>query len=137
MTLTLVVVASSIMSLAQIFTWYFLSMSIELFNPFLTNIPISYALKTLENQIFSGVFRGYRSSCPEVFCKKGVFKNFVKLTEKHLCQNFVKLTEKHLCQNFVKLTEKHLCQSLFFDKNAKFLRTPYLIEQLQWLLQWV
>ena len=125
MTLTLVVVASSIMSLAQIFTWYFLSMSIELFNPFLTNIPISYALKTLENQIFSGVFRGYRSSCPEVFCKKGVFKNFVKLTE------------KHLCQNFVKLTEKHLCQSLFFDKNAKFLRTPYLIEQLQWLLQWV
>ena len=125
MTLTLVVVASSIMSLAQIFTWYFLSMSIELFNPFLTNIPISYALKTLENQIFSGVLRGYRSSCPEVFCKKGVFKNFVKLTE------------KHLCQNFVKLTKKHLCQSLFFDKNAKFLRTPYLIEQLQWLLQWV
>ena len=28
-----------------------------------------------------------RSSRPEVFCKKGVFKNFAKFTEKHLCQN--------------------------------------------------
>ena len=113
MTLTLVAVASSIMSLGQILTWYLLSMSTELFNPFLTNVPISYALKTPENQIFSGVFRGYRSNCPEVFCKKGVLKNFVKLTK------------------------KHLCQSLFFNKNAKYLRTPYLIEQLQWLLQGV
>ena len=29
----------------------------------------------------------YRSSRPEVFCKKGVLKDFVKLTEKHLCQS--------------------------------------------------
>ena len=27
-----------------------------------------------------------RSSCPEVFCKKDVIKNFAKLTGKHLCQ---------------------------------------------------
>ena len=27
-----------------------------------------------------------RSSRPDVFCKKGVFKNFAKFTEKHLCQ---------------------------------------------------
>ena len=26
----------------------------------------------------------YRSSCPEVFCKKGVLKNFAKFTGKHL-----------------------------------------------------
>ena len=26
-----------------------------------------------------------RSSCSEVFCKKGVLKNFTKLTGKHLC----------------------------------------------------
>ena len=25
------------------------------------------------------------SSCPEVFCKEPVLKNFAKLTEKHLC----------------------------------------------------
>ena len=28
-----------------------------------------------------------RSNCPEVFCKKGVLKNFTKLTGKHLCQS--------------------------------------------------
>ena len=31
-----------------------------------------------------GVIRGSR---PEVFCKKGVFKNFEKFTGKHLCQS--------------------------------------------------
>ena len=30
------------------------------FNPFLANLPILYPLKTLENQRFSGVFRGYK-----------------------------------------------------------------------------
>ena len=29
----------------------------------------------------------FRSSRPEVFCKKGVVKNFAKLTGKHLCQS--------------------------------------------------
>ena len=46
----------------------------------------------------------------EVFCKKGVFKNFAKVTG------------------------KHLCQSLFLNKVAglaKFLRTPFLTEHLR------
>ena len=55
-----------------------------------------------------------RSSRAEVFCKKGVLRNFVKFTG------------------------KHLCQSLFFNKFAgvnfaKFLRAPFLAELL-WLL---
>ena len=29
----------------------------------------------------------YRSSRPEVFCKKGVLRNFVKFAGKHLCQS--------------------------------------------------
>ena len=29
----------------------------------------------------------YRSSRPEVFCRKGVLRNFTKLTGKHLCQS--------------------------------------------------
>ena len=28
-----------------------------------------------------------RSSRPDVFCKKGVIRNFAKLTGKHLCQS--------------------------------------------------
>ena len=29
----------------------------------------------------------FRSSRPDVFCKKGVLRNFTKFTEKHLCQS--------------------------------------------------
>ena len=29
----------------------------------------------------------FRSSRPEVFCRKGVLKNFAKFTGKHLCQS--------------------------------------------------
>ena len=32
-------------------------------------------------------FTIFRSSRPEVFCKKGVLKNFAKFTGKHLCQS--------------------------------------------------
>ena len=45
-----------------------------------------------------------RSSRPEVFCEKGVLRNFAKFTGKHLC------------------------------KFAKFLRIPFLTEHLLWLL---
>ena len=48
-----------------------------------------------------------RSSCPEVFCKKGVLKNFIKFRGKHRC----------FPVNFV-----------------KFLRTSFFIEHLWWLL---
>ena len=52
-----------------------------------------------------------RSSCPEVFYKKGVLRNFTKLTG------------------------KHLCQSLFFNKVAGLcLKTPFHTEHLWWLL---
>ena len=33
-----------------------------------------------------GIFRGIR---PEVFCKKGVLRNFAKFTGKHLCQRWI------------------------------------------------
>ena len=48
------------------FIWCFVSVSsskstIQLFNPFSTNVPLLYPLKTTENLLFSHVFRGYRS----------------------------------------------------------------------------
>ena len=30
-----------------------------------------------------------QSSCPEVFCKKGVLKDFPRFTGKHLCQSLL------------------------------------------------
>ena len=67
--------------------------------------------------IFSRKFSAnIRSSRPDVFCKKGVLKYFARFKG------------------------KHLCKSLFFNKGvglrcAKFLRTPFFIEHLWWLLQ--
>ena len=64
--------------------------------------------------------RTYRSIRLEVFCKICVLRNFAKFTG------------------------KHLCPSLFFNKVGtgvflwifvKFLRIPFLIEHLWWLLQ--
>ena len=54
-----------------------------------------------------------RSSHPEVFCKKGVLKNFLRSA------------------TLLKKTLWHRC----FPVNvAKFLRTPFFIEHLRWLL---
>ena len=52
-----------------------------------------------------------RSSRTEVFCKKGVLRNFAKFMEKHLCQRL-----------------SHKC----FPVNL--LRTPFLTEHIWWLL---
>ena len=62
-----------------------------------------------------------RSSLPEVFYKKVVLKNFAKFTGKHLCQSLF----------LIKLQALGLCFPVNF---AKFLRTPFFIEHLWWLL---
>ena len=59
----------------------------------------------------------FRSSCPGVFCKEGVLRNFVKFTRKHLCQSLFIFLERCFPVNF-----------------AKFLRTPFLTKYLRWLL---
>ena len=41
----------------------------------------------LRNFIKQEFTNHYKSSSPELFCKNGVFKNFLKFTGKHLCQN--------------------------------------------------
>ena len=59
--------------------------------------------------------RYFRSSHPEVFCKKGVFRNFTKFTGKHLWT-----WQRCLPVNFV-----------------EFLRTPFFIEHISWLLYYL
>ena len=41
----------------------------------------------LEAAFEESALQKYRSRPSEVFCKKEVFQNFTKLTEKHLCQS--------------------------------------------------
>ena len=43
----------------------------------------------------------FRSSCPEVFYKKGVLRNFAKFTGKHLCQSLIFNKLAGLRPNFI------------------------------------
>ena len=73
-----------------------------------------------------------KSSRPEVFCKKGVLRNFTKFTGKHLCRSlfFNKVTGLRSAT----LLKERLWPRYFPVNFAKFLRTPFLKEHLWWLL---
>ena len=62
-----------------------------------------------------------RSSRPEMFCKKEVLRNFPKFTRKHLRQSLF----FNRVAGFAKRDSCEFC---------KFLRTPFLTENLRWLL---
>ena len=68
-----------------------------------------------------------RSSRPEVFCKKGVLRNFTKFTGKHLCQSlFFNKVAGQAC-NFIKketLAQVFSCEFCEISKNTFFYRTP-------------
>ena len=70
----------------------------------------------------------YRSSRPEVFCKKGVLRNFAKFTGKHLCQSL--FFNKVAGLRPATLLKKRLWHRCFPINFAKFLRTPFLTEHL-------
>ena len=73
-----------------------------------------------------------RSSRPEVFCEKGVLRNFSKFTGNHLCQSlFFNKVAGLRPATLLKNRLWHKCFSVNF---AKFLRTPFLTEHLPWLL---
>ena len=79
---------------------------------------------------FFGV-KKYRSSRPEVFCKKGVLGNFAKFTRKHLRQSlsFNKVTGWGL-----QLYWERDWHSCFPVNIAKFLKTHFVTEHLQYVL---
>ena len=68
----------------------------------------------------------FRSSCPEVFSKKSVLRNFTNFTGKHLDQSF-----------FNKVAGLRFWYSCFPVNFAKFLRAPFFIEHLRWLLLFI
>ena len=74
----------------------------------------------------------FRSSCPEVFCKESVLRNFTKFTGKQLCQSlFFNAVAGVRPPNLLK---KRLWRSCFSVNFVKFLRRPFYIEHLWWLL---
>ena len=72
------------------------------------------------------------NSFPEVFCRKGVLRNFAKFTGKHLCQSL--FFNKVAGLRSVTLLKKRLWHRCFPVNFAKFLRIPFLTEHLRWLL---
>ena len=62
---------------------------------------------------------------------KPAFRNFAKFTGKHLCQSLSFLIKLQAAATLLKKRLLHRCFSVNF---AKFLRTPFLIEHLWWLL---
>ena len=72
----------------------------------------------------------FRSSRPEMFCRKGVLKNFAKFTGNHLCQSL--FFNKDLRP--ATLLKKRLWHRCFLVNIAKSLRAPFFTEQLRWLL---
>ena len=74
----------------------------------------------------------FKSSRPEVFCKKGVLGSFAKFAGKQLCQSL--FFNKVADLGPATLLIKRLWYRCFPVKFAIFLSTTFLTEHLRWLL---
>ena len=66
-----------------------------------------------------------------MFCDKGVLRNFVKFTGKHLCQSL--FFNKVAGLRPATLFQKRLWHRRFPVNFAKFLTIPFLTKHLRWL----
>ena len=67
-------------------------------------------------------FERNRGSRPEVFCKKGILRNFAKFTGKHLCESLFNKVAGAAC-NFIKketLAQVFFCEFCEICKNTFF-----------------
>ena len=85
----------------------------------------SGGFQSFSRRFLSQEISPFRSSRPEVFCKKGVLRNFTKFTRKPLCQSlfFNKVTG---LRSATLLNNRlwHRCFPVNFPKNTYFHRTP-------------
>ena len=88
--------------------------------------------ENFKNTFFEGRMLLNRSGRPEVVCKKRVLKNFSKFTGKHLCRSL--FFNKVAGLRSATLLKKRLWHRCFPVDFEKFLRTPFFIEHLWWLL---
>ena len=81
-------------------------------------------------------FSLFRSSLLEVFWRKGVLRNFERFTGKHLRHSL--FFNKVASPRTATLSKRRLWHSRCFLVNfAKFLRTPFFIEYLRWLVLFI
>ena len=85
------------------------------------NLQISYF--NISTNFIPHQTTNYRSSRPEVFCKKGILKNFTKFTGKHLCQSL--FFNKVAGLRPATLSKTRLWHRCFPVNLVKFLRTPF------------
>ena len=74
----------------------------------------------------------FKSSLPEVLCEKYVLRNFKKFTGKHLCQSLI--WNKIAGLRPANLLTYRLYHRCFPVNIVNFLRTPFHIKHLWWLL---
>ena len=84
--------------------------------------PPMNLLTQLANHLLTLIYfsnRKLQKQPPEMFCKKGVFRNFAKFTGKHLCQS-------HFCLHIKKETLAQVLSCEFYEisKNTFLYRTP-------------
>ena len=75
-----------------------------------------------------------RSSRPELFCEKGLLKNFAKFRGKHLCQSL--LLNKVVACNFIKketLAQVFSCGFCEIFRNTFFCRAPPVPASERWV----
>ena len=82
-----------------------------------TNLQIFFVLILKCLFTFTVTFIHVRSSCSEVFCKKGVLRNFEKSTVKQLCQSLFFNKKETLAQLFS-------CEFCEISRNTFSHRTP-------------
>ena len=73
----------------------------------------------------------FRSSHQRCSMKKSVLGNFPKFTGKHLCRVYFLIKLQARPANLLRRRLWHMCFPVNFEK---FLRTPFYIEHLWWLL---
>ena len=100
-------------------------------------IPFKSHLNSKQGSLIFLLFGSWslvRSSHPEVFCKKGVLRNFAKFAGKPLCKSLFFNKVAGLRPKTCIFIKKRPWHRYFHVNFAKFLRTTFLIEYLWWLL---
>ena len=97
-----------------------------------TSVATKTANRLKQSEIILNQQKPSRSSRSEVFCKRGVLRNFTKFTGKHLCKSV--FFNKVAGLRPVTLPKKRLWHTCLPVNFVKFLRTRFFTEHLWWLL---